>query len=161
MNKKVFLNRWIDWALAVIIIVFIIVWGAVQKYSIEQDYDFVGDDIFYSIKFHTKNKQLNDDYKNITYSIGGKSVELKNGVSEIEVTPDSASKIITRYFGNEVVHDLDGDGTKDIVFLVTQEMGGSGVFLLCCSSTQYSKWVCGFTGLASWRSNCSTNDRSG
>lgn len=63
-----------------------------------------------------------------TYIINGKKVTLKNGVSEVRAVPDSASKITTRYFGNEVKHDLDGDGTEDSVFLLTQETGGSGIF---------------------------------
>lgn len=67
-------------------------------------------------------------YKDATYVIAGKAVKLTNGISEIEETPDSASKTITRYFGNEVKHDLNDDGREDIVFLLTQETGGSGVF---------------------------------
>jgi len=63
-----------------------------------------------------------------TYLINGQSVVLKNGVSEIEVAPGSASKIITRYFGNDIEVDLNGDGIKDRVFLITQEAGGSGTF---------------------------------
>lgn len=66
--------------------------------------------------------------KEATYIIDGHSVTLKNGVSEVAVDPGSASKIITRYFGNEVKHDLDGDGREDVAFLLTQEMGGTGTF---------------------------------
>jgi len=68
------------------------------------------------------------DYKNISYVIEGQSVMLVNGLSEKEVAPGSASKIVTRYFGNEVRHDLDGDGREDVAFLLTQETGGSGTF---------------------------------
>lgn len=66
-------------------------------------------------------------YKNATYIIDGNAVILQNGVSEIEAAPGSASKITTRYFGNEVFADLNGDGREDIVFLLTQETGGTGV----------------------------------
>jgi len=62
-----------------------------------------------------------------TYVINGQKITLKNGLSEIEVA-SSSSKIITRYFGNYIKHDLDGDDTEDIVFLLTQETGGSGIF---------------------------------
>ena len=147
MNKKIFLNRWIDWTLAVIIIVFIILWGAIQKYSIEQEYDFVGDDIFYSIKFHAKDKQPHGDYKNTTYRIDGKNIELKNGISEIEGAPGSASKIVTKYFGNEVLHDLDGDGIKDVAFLLTQETGGSGIFYYVVAALNTSNGYVGSQGL--------------
>lgn len=68
------------------------------------------------------------DYKNIAYIIDGQKVKLNNGVAETEVTPDSASKIITRYFGNELKTDLNGDGRDDVIFLLTQSTGGSGTF---------------------------------
>lgn len=68
------------------------------------------------------------DYKNTSYTIEGQSITLVDGSSEIEVAPGSAGKIVTRYFGNEVEHDLNDDGREDIVFLVTQERGGSGTF---------------------------------
>lgn len=66
--------------------------------------------------------------KDATYVIDGQVVTLANGVAETEVAPGSASKTITRWFGNEVVADLDGDGIEDTAFLLTQEGGGSGVF---------------------------------
>jgi len=62
-----------------------------------------------------------------TYIINGQEIILKNGLSEIDVS-SSSSKIITRYFGNVVKHDLDDDGTEDIAFIITQETGGSGTF---------------------------------
>lgn len=68
------------------------------------------------------------DYKNAVYSIDGQQVGLVNGVSETEAAPGSASKIVTRYFGNNLVTDLDDDGRDDVVFLLTQETGGSGIF---------------------------------
>lgn len=67
-------------------------------------------------------------YKDATYSINGKSVTLKNGLSEIASAPGSATKTVTRYFGNEVKYDFDGDGREDVAFLLTQEPGGSGTF---------------------------------
>jgi heat shock protein HslJ len=66
--------------------------------------------------------------KDATYIIEGKSVTLVNGVSEVSVTPNSASKVITRYFGNEVTTDLNGDKLLDSVFILTQNTGGSGTF---------------------------------
>jgi len=68
------------------------------------------------------------DFKDATYVIDGAVVTLKNGVAENEITPDSASKVVTRYFGNEVYLDLNNDEREDVVFLVTQETGGSGIF---------------------------------
>jgi hypothetical protein len=58
----------------------------------------------------------------------GQTVKLVNGVSEVESAPGSASKIVTKYFGNEVKKDLDGDDREDVAFIITQESGGSGTF---------------------------------
>lgn len=69
-----------------------------------------------------------EGYKNIEYTIDGKKVLLKGGMAESESAPGSSSKIVTRYFGNELRTDLNNDGLEDIVFLVTQETGGSGTF---------------------------------
>ena len=66
--------------------------------------------------------------ENATYIIDGKPITIVDGLSEIDTAPGSATKIITRYFGNEVRHDLNDDGREDVVFLLTQETGGSGVF---------------------------------
>ncbi len=68
------------------------------------------------------------DYRNATYTIAGKPVTLVNGHAEESVSPGSASKVVTDYFGNEVMLDLDEDGREDIVFLLTQQTGGSGTF---------------------------------
>ncbi len=67
-------------------------------------------------------------YKNATYSIEGQNVKLVDGISSVESAPGSSSKIITKYFGNEVKHDFDSDGREDTAFILTQETGGSGVF---------------------------------
>ncbi len=69
-----------------------------------------------------------NDYKSIAYEIEGQTVVLKNGASVVPAAPGSASKTTTRYFENEVRADLNGDGTEDIAFLLTQDSGGSGTF---------------------------------
>ena len=68
------------------------------------------------------------DYKNISYIINGQSVTLTDGLGEAELAPDSVMKSTTRYFGNEIRHDLNDDGHEDVVFLLTQDQGGSGIF---------------------------------
>jgi hypothetical protein len=73
-------------------------------------------------------KSGEQSYKNTSYIIEGVSVLLTNGVSELEGEPGSASKTTTRYFGNDAFGDLNGDGTEDVVFLLTQSGGGSGTF---------------------------------
>ncbi len=76
---------------------------------------------------HTEPASVSD-YKNATYEIDGKSVTLVNGRAETETVPNSASKTVTQYFGNEARGDLNGDGLLDIAFLLTQSGGGSGTF---------------------------------
>jgi hypothetical protein len=86
---------------------------------------------FYALNAHIYNKKQGStiaDYKNTEYRIAGTSIQLTNGFSETEAAPRSASKITTRYFGNEYKTDLNDDGREDIVFLLTQETGGSGIF---------------------------------
>jgi heat shock protein HslJ len=68
------------------------------------------------------------DHKNATYIIDGRSIRLTDGVASIKGELGETSRVDTRYFGNEVRHDLDGDGREDVVFLVVQETGGTGVF---------------------------------
>lgn len=63
-----------------------------------------------------------------TYTIDGQSIVLKNGISIIAAAPGSASKIETRYFGNDAQFDFNDDGVMDRVFLITQQSGGSGTF---------------------------------
>ncbi|MFA6297155.1 MAG: META domain-containing protein [Candidatus Paceibacterota bacterium] len=58
--------------------------------------------------------------KNATYKIEGQNVTLGS--------VGSTSKITTQYFGDEVVHDFDGDGRNDTAFILTQNTGGSGTF---------------------------------
>ncbi len=87
----------------------------------------VGGAWFYS----SKNKKVSagvGDPKNAIYIIENRSVKLVNGYAETEAAPGSASKIITKYFGNELKTDLDGDGREDTAFIITQQGGGSGVF---------------------------------
>lgn len=78
--------------------------------------------------YNEKQAPAENDYKDAEFFIDGQKVKLENGVSEVEAAPGSASKIITRYFGNELKTDLNGDGREDIAFILTQEKGGSGVF---------------------------------
>ena len=68
------------------------------------------------------------DHKNAEYVIDGREIQLTNGVSVLEIKTGAMLKITTRYFGNEVVKDLNGDGRKDVAFLLTQDSGGSGTF---------------------------------
>lgn len=85
---------------------------------------FIGIGIF----FFRDGKTPTQDYKNISYQIEGENILLKNGLAEKESAPGSASKTITRYFGNEVRGDFNNDTKEDVAFLLTQSGGGSGLF---------------------------------
>jgi len=68
------------------------------------------------------------DPQNATYLIDGKDVTLVDGTAEQEAAPGSATKVVTKYFGNAVDLDLNSDGLMDSAFLLTQDGGGSGTF---------------------------------
>jgi hypothetical protein len=68
------------------------------------------------------------DPQNCTYSVEGKKVTLENGYAEESAALYSSSKLITRYFGNDVTEDFNGDGLADSAFIITQDGGGSGTF---------------------------------
>ncbi len=79
-----------------------------------------------------------EGHKDASYEIEGRSIKLADGVSEVEQVPGSASKLITRYFGNEATGDLSGDGTPDVAFVLTQNPGGSGTFYYVVVAVQTS-----------------------
>lgn len=105
------------------------------------------------------------DHKNAEYVIEGEKVKLHDGISETETAPGSASKTITRYFGNELKTDLNGDGREDVAFLLTQERGGSGTFFYAVAALNTSHGYAGSDGyllgdrIAPQSTNISLNPR--
>ena len=85
------------------------------------------------------NNQKESDYKNSLYNIEGENILLKDGYSEKEIAPGSASKIITKYFGNEVRGDFNGDNLEDVAFLLTKDNGGSGIFYYLAAALKINK----------------------
>jgi hypothetical protein len=81
-----------------------------------------------SYTYEEKQATAEADYKDAEFMIEGQRIQLVDGVAETEAAPGSASKIITRYFGNELKTDLDGDGTEDVAFVLSQDRSGSGTF---------------------------------
>lgn len=78
---------------------------------------------------------MTTDYKNTTYTmVDGTVVTLVNGVAEKPLEVDSATSIVTRYFGNELFKDLNDDGRDDVVFLLTEERGGTGTYFYVVAS---------------------------
>ena len=68
------------------------------------------------------------EFTEVTFMVSGVPVTLLDGVATATTNLGGASETILRYFGNQHMHDIDGDGEDDVVFLVTQETGGSGTF---------------------------------
>ncbi|RJP43628.1 META domain-containing protein [Candidatus Parcubacteria bacterium] len=97
--------------------------------------------------YEEKQAEAAKDYKDAEYVIDGRRVRLSGGVSEVEAAPGSASKVITRYFGNEVRRDLNGDGREDVVFLLTQEPGGSGTFFYVAAALNTERGYVGSEAL--------------
>jgi hypothetical protein len=71
------------------------------------------------------------DYKGIEYVIEGARVKLTDG---------------TRYFGNELRTDLNGDGREDVVFLITQNLGGTGTFFYVVAALNTEQGYVGSDG---------------
>ena len=76
-------------------------------------------------------KNTDEGAKNATYYIDGTAVTLVDGDSV-----DPASYASTGYFGNEVFADLNADNREDVVFLLTQDTGGSGLFFYVVAAIQ-------------------------
>ncbi len=70
---------------------------------------------------------VSGDYTSATYEIEGMDITLKKGYSQVE-DPETQTAIETKYFGNHVEGDFNGDGFADAVMLLTQNPGGSGTF---------------------------------
>lgn len=90
---------------------------------------------------------LKNDPQNATYSIDGKEITLVNGIAEKELAPGSASKQVTKYFGNAVDIDLNSDGLMDSAFLLVQENGGSGTFYYVVAAIQTQDGYMGTNGI--------------
>jgi len=72
--------------------------------------------------------QTTADPQNAIFYIDGDPVTLANGISSVSAAPDSASMVVTKYFGNEVSGDFNGDDVDDVAFIITQNSGGLGTF---------------------------------
>ncbi len=84
----------------------------------------------------SNNKGTVADHKNSSYIIEGQTVTLTDGLSETTSAPSSSVEIVTRYYGNELKHDLNDDEQEDVLFLLTQETGGSGTFFYLVAALQ-------------------------
>jgi len=102
--------------------------------------------ILNSYIYNEKQAVATSDYKDAEYVIDGQHIKLTNGEAESEAAPGSASKIVTKYFGNDLKTDLNGDGREDIVFLLTQNPGGSGTFYYVVAALNTERGYVGSDG---------------
>lgn len=96
--------------------------------------------------YNEKQPHSGTSYQNAEFVIEGKRIRLINGFSETEEVPGSAAKVVTRYFGNELVTDLDGDGRDDVAFVITQERGGSGTLFYAVAALNTERGYIGSDG---------------
>lgn len=77
----------------------------------------IGYYVIYDINWENRNSVSKEiilsDHKNAEFIIEGEQVKLGDAV---------------RYFGNDLIINLNDDGRDDVVFLITHEPGGSGIF---------------------------------
>lgn len=120
---------------------------------------------FSSNKTDSDQKNKESNYKNATYVIDSKLIQLTNGYGESETVSGSTTKIVTHYFGNELFTDLDGDGDDDVAFVLTQETGGSGIFYYAVAALNTDDGYVGSDGyflgdrIAPQSTNLSQNSR--
>lgn len=75
---------------------------------------------------------VKSDYKKISYIIGGRSINLGDG--------------ILTYFGNEIKTDLNADGREDRVFLITQKID-TGVRYFIIGALDTTQGYIGLNGM--------------
>jgi hypothetical protein len=86
------------------------------------------------------------DALNASYLIDGQYVQLVDGTALTMTGPGSASNIVTKYFGNDLRADLNGDGREDVAFILTQTSGGSGTFYYAVAAINTPKGYVGSDG---------------
>lgn len=75
-----------------------------------------------------------NDPRNGTYKFDGRNVTLQNGISEQKSVGSASDEI--RIFGEPVSGDLNADGLNDLIFFVSEETGGTGVFFYVVAAVQ-------------------------
>lgn len=68
------------------------------------------------------------EVKNITVTLDGDTVTLRDGVAERPAVPGSAAQNTVRIVGEPVMGDATGDGRPDSALLLENDPGGSGTF---------------------------------
>lgn len=75
------------------------------------------------------------DYREAEYVVGGLRVRL-DGIPGMD-------GLASRFFGNELVSDLNGDGRDDVTFIITRSGAGSGTFFYVVSALNTGRGYAG------------------
>lgn len=86
---------------------------------------------------------LPQNFRDVAFRISDEPITLQDGVVQARTALGGDSLTTIRYFGNELVHDIDGDGTEDTVFLITQETVEGNMFFYAVGAIQRDE---GYTG---------------
>ena len=86
------------------------------------------------------------NYRDAEFVIEGTRIKLTNGFARTGAAPGSASTIVTRYVGNDLETDVDGDGRDDVVFLLAQDRGSSGTFFYAVAAVHTDSGYVGSDG---------------
>jgi hypothetical protein len=81
--------------------------------------------------FNSRSGEVASNYKDAKYLIDGKEESLGGALS---------------YFGNDLKTDLNNDGREDVVFLVTDQAGGSGTFFYAVAALNTENGYIGSDG---------------
>ena len=81
--------------------------------------------------YNLKQSAIITDYKKAEYIVDGGRVTLGEE---------------SKYFGNDLIVDLNSDGREDVVFLMTYERGGSGTFFYVVSAVNTADGYVGSDG---------------
>lgn len=106
---------------AVVILILLVIGGLVAAFYAFNNYIY-----------EQKQPFAATDFKQAEYLIDGQPTKL---------TGD------TKFFGNELKTDLNGDGRDDVVFLITQSKGGSGTFYYVVAALNTDRGYVGSEGL--------------
>ena len=80
-----------------------------------------------------------------TYTINEEEMVLVNGISYTR-KPGATATSTTKYFGNDATGDIDGDGSQDTAFVITQSNGGEGLFYYLVAKLNKKEGVYGTYG---------------
>ena len=87
------------------------------------------------------------DPRNTSYILDDTSVTLADGIAEAQAAPGSASKVVTRIWGEPTVADLNDDGLDDALLILTRETGGSGTFFYLAAAVASPQGYSGTSGM--------------